>query len=58
MTVDTIREFIAIYPFLFFPIVFIISYFLYPLTRFVLARSAYRIALAGPFTSDLFLYIL
>jgi len=45
VTVDTIRNFIATYPFLFFPVVFIISYFLYRLTRFILARGAYKIAL-------------
>lgn len=45
MTIESIQNWIVSYPFLFIPLVIIVSYFLYRLTRYVLARLSYRIAL-------------
>ena len=45
MTIENIQNWIASYPYLFIPIVIIASYFLYRLTRYVIARLSYRIAL-------------
>lgn len=44
MTVETIQNWIATYPYIFFPIVLILCYFLYRISRFIIARLAYRIA--------------
>lgn len=45
MTIESIQVWIAGNPYLVIPIVLILSYFLYRLTRYILARGSYRIAL-------------
>ena len=45
MPVETIQNFIASYPIIFIPLAIIIAYLLYRLTKFVLARGSFWIAL-------------
>jgi len=45
MTLEEIRNVVSEYLYLFIPIVIILSYFLYRITRFILGRLSYRIAL-------------
>ena len=45
MSVETIQIFIASYPIIFIPLAIIIAYLLYRLTKFVLARGSFWIAL-------------
>jgi miniconductance mechanosensitive channel len=45
VVIETIQEFSSNLPYLFFPLLFLLSFLLYRGTRFVLARLSYRIAL-------------
>jgi miniconductance mechanosensitive channel len=45
MTFESIQNWIIANPYLFFPVVMLISYLLYKITKFILARGSYRIAL-------------
>jgi miniconductance mechanosensitive channel len=45
MTFDSIQSWITANPYLFFPVVLLIGYLLYRITKFILARGSYRIAL-------------
>lgn len=45
MTFESIQNWILANPYLFFPIVLLFSYLLYKITKFILARGSYRIAL-------------
>ena len=44
MSINTIQSWVETYPFIFFPIVIIASYFLYRFMRYIIARLSYRIA--------------
>ena len=44
MSTEDIREFIAAYPYVVLPVVIILGYLLYRLTRFILARASYWVA--------------
>lgn len=45
MTFESIQNWILANPYLFFPIVLLFSYLVYKITKFILARGSYRIAL-------------
>ncbi len=44
MTFETIQNWIIANPYIFFPVVLLIGYLLYRITKFILARGSYRIA--------------
>ncbi len=52
MFVNTIREFIASYPIISIPLAIIVAYLLYRLTKFILARGSFKIALHTETTYD------
>ena len=52
MSVNTIQEFIAAYPIVFIPLALILAYLIFRLTRFILARTAFWIALRTETTYD------
>jgi len=45
MTFESIQNWILANPYIFFPVVLLFSYLLYKITKFILARGSYRIAL-------------
>lgn len=52
MSVNIIKELIAAYPIIFIPLAIILAYLIFRLTRFILARGSFKIALRTDTTYD------